>query len=262
MSIMEAYAHGQFAWVDIMARDVAAAEAFYGNLFGWKVVQLDTHGGLPYAQFEQDGRSVAGFGRMSDEMIAQGVPSKWNSYINVDDVEAAAARAKELGGTIVMPVMKAMEAGWMAIVTDPTGAMVCLWQKNRHIGASLVNEPNSFSWNELATRDAAAARDFYGKLCGWSFDAVEMPNVDYHVIQNAGRSNGGIMQMTPEWGDIPPHWMVYFAVADIDTKVARVTELGGKVNVAPFDTPVGRIAVVADPQGAVFSVIELKNPGA
>lgn len=261
MSIIESYTHGQFSWVDLMARDMGAAEAFYGNLFGWKAVQQDTHGGLPYAQLEQDGRAVAGLGEMNDAMKAQGIPAMWNSYINVDDVEAATARAKELGGTIVMPVTKAVEAGWMSIITDPTGAMVCLWQKNQHIGASLVNEPNSVGWNELATRDEATAREFYGQLCGWSFDAIDVPQTTYHVIENAGRRNGGIMQMTPAWGDIPPHWMVYFAVADVDAMVARVTELGGKVHVPPFDIPVGRMSVVSDPQGAVFTVAKLNVPG-
>lgn len=260
MSIMESYAHGQFSWVDLMAHDKAAAEDFYSKLFGWSVTAQDTEGGPPYAQFEQDGHAVAGIGQMNEEMKAQGAPAMWNSYVNVDDVETVAARAKELGGNIVVPPMKVLEAGWLAFVADPTGAMFGIWQKGQHIGATLVNDPGSFSWNELATRDEAGAREFYGTLFGWSFSKVDMPQTTYHVIQNADRPNGGVMQMTAEWGEIPPHWMVYFSVADTDATVARLSELGGKVNMPPFDTPVGRIAVVSDPQGAVFSLIKLTMP--
>lgn len=263
MSIMETYAHGQFSWVDLSAHDKAAAEQFYGQLFGWKVVPQDTHGGPPYAQLELDGHAVAGIGQMSEDMKAQGVPPMWNSYINVDDVEAAAARAKELGGQIMVPPMKVLDAGWLAFVTDPTGATFGLWQKDQHIGATLVQEPGSLCWNELSTRDQVGAREFYGTLLGWSFSLLEVPAdgppTEYHIIKNQAQDNGGIIQMNAEWGELPPHWMVYFSVADIDASVARVAELGGNVHVPQFDTSVGRIAVVADPQGAVFSLIQLAS---
>ena len=198
-------------------------------------------------------------GQMPGEMQAAGMPAVWNSYVNVDDVEAAANKTIELGGQVTMPVMKVLEAGSMCFIQDPTGAFVGLWQKNQHFGAQLVNDPGSFCWNELATRDVSRASEFYSGLLGWTYCEFPEGPPGYQVIQNGEQINGGMIQMTEQFGDMPPCWSVYFAVQDCDASVAKVTELGGQVIVPPFDIPVGRMAVVADDQGAVFDLIKLNQ---
>lgn len=262
MAIMTGYKHGQFSWVDLVALDMEAARHFYAQLFGWTSGDMDTQGGPHYVQFYANGHSVAGVGQMSEAMKSQGIPPTWNSYINVDDIKSVVARAEELGATVAVPITKIVDAGWMAFLQDPTGGNVGLWQKERHFGAETVNQPGSFCWNELVTRDIEKAREFFGRLLDWQFaDNPHSPS-KYYIIKNDGDDNGGLMQMDEAWGDIPPHWMVYFSVANADETAQRASSLGGNIFVPPFDTIVGRIAVLADPQGASFSVIQLTDPPA
>ncbi len=258
MTTKTSYPQGEFCWVDLMAHDIEAAKKFYGGLLDWQATDMDTQGGPPYVQFTYQGQAVAGMGQMMPEMKASGMSPVWNSYIAVDDVEAAAKQAAELGATIVMPPMKVLEAGSMAVVQDPTGAHVSLWQAGQHFGASLVNVPNSFSWNELATRDEAKAREFYSRWMGWEFEKEPNSPNQYWTIANRGRLGGGMMLMSaPEFTGVPPHWAVYFAVADADATAKRAEELGGKIHVPPFDISVGRIAILADPHGGMFDVIAM-----
>ncbi len=259
MPTRDSYKHGEFCWVDLVAHDMAAAKTFYEQLFGWTCEDQDTQGGPPYAIFSVGGKSVAGMGQMCDEMKSQGIPPMWNSYVNVDDVDAIAKKSEELGGKVTMPPMTVLDAGRMAFIQDPTGGNVAFWQKINHIGAQLVTEPGAFCWNELATRDAAAAKQFFGELLGWEFADNPHAPTPYFMIHVDGQGNGGIMQMNEQWGNIPPHWSVYFSVADVDATVGKVQELGGKVIVPPFQIPVGRLAVLGDPQGAHFSVIALSQ---
>ncbi len=255
------YAHGQFSWVDLNAHDAAAAIDFYGRLLGWTTVEQDTGGGPPYSLFLRDGAVVAGVGEMSAAMKAQGLPPLWNSYINVSSVPDVVAQAEKLGATVVVPPMRVLDSGWLAYVQDPTGASVGFWQAGTHKGAERVNVPGSFCWNELNTRDAGAACTFFHELLGWEYEDNDASPSAYFIIQNEGRANGGILQMTEEWGDIPPHWMVYFAVENIEASATAVRNLGGTLHHGPFDTPAGPIAVVADPQGATFHLIELRGAG-
>jgi len=260
MATKSAYDHGQFSWVDLSSHEMNPAREFYGSVFGWKSVDMDVQDGPPYAVLQLEGKAVGGLGQMTDDMKAQGIPPMWNSYINIDDIEATVKQAADLGATVTVPVMKILDAGWLAFFLDPTGGHVGLWQKNTHFGAQVVNEPGSFCWNELATRDIEKARGFYGELLGWDFAKYDAAPTQYYIIKNKGSDNGGMMQMNEEWGEIPPHWMVYFAVSDADATVERVSQAGGKSQMPPFDTPVGRIGIVADPQGAVFTLIQLTNP--
>lgn len=262
MTVKTDHELGQFCWVDLVAHDMAAARRFYEALFGWKSVVQDTQGGPPYAFFQWDGKDVAGVGQMSDEMKAQGIPPLWNSYVNVADIEATTKQAVELGATITVPPMKAFEAGWLAFLQDPTGGNLGLWQKNQYAGVAVIDEPGSICWNELSTRDSARARDFYHRLFGWEYaDNPHAPSV-YHFIKNKGAHIGGIMQMTAEWGDMPPAWMVYFRVEDADAAAEKAKQLGGNILVPAFDIPVGRMSVVADAQGGCFTVIRLTQPPA
>jgi len=260
MATFDKYEHGQFSWVDLMAPDAAAAKNFYAALFGWSHVDFPTDQGGVYTQFKSRDLSVAGLGEMSDEMKAGAMPGFWTSYVTVDDADAIAATAEALGGTITMPVMDVMTAGRMAFLADLEGAHFAIWQPGTHAGAGLVNEPVSFAWNELLTKDIKAAKAFYPALFGWNIDAADGAPVDYYEIGNGGRMNGGILPWTSQMGDVPPNWGVYFSVADCDASVKGAEELGGRSIVPPRDIPPGRFAVVADPSGAVFSVMHLHSP--
>ena len=132
MAVRDHYPHGQFCWVDLVSRDMSEAREFYRRLFGWQSTDQDTQGGPPYAHFELEGKSVAGLGQMNQEMLNKKLPAMWNSYIQVDDIQAVCAKVTQLGGTITVPVTKILDAGSLAFIRDPTGAQVGLWQKDQH----------------------------------------------------------------------------------------------------------------------------------
>lgn len=258
MPKVDSYAPGQFCWVDLVAHDMLAAGGFYAQLFDWQIETQDTQGGPPYSVFTLDGEPVAGLGQMNEAMKEQGIPPMWNSYVKVGDVDAAAELVAEHGGSITVPPMDLPnEAGRLAFLADPSGANLGLLQPGTHRGAARVNETGAFCWNELATRELDRAAEFFGGLFGWQTrDNPDSP-ARYLIATNEGRRNAGLMEMTEEWGDLPPHWTVYFAVEDVDATAKKVQELGGKLHFGPFPTPAGPMAVVADPQGAHFHVIAL-----
>jgi predicted enzyme related to lactoylglutathione lyase len=196
-------------------------------------------------------------------MKTQDIPAIWSSYINVDNLEEILARVPDCGGQVSMPLMKVLAAGWMAFIQDPTGAKVALWQKNHHFGAAQVGDPRCFCWHELATRDVEAAKTFFGKLLGWTFELAPQSPTPYYLAKNQGVEVCGIMQMDERWGEMPPSWSVYFSVEDVDAMADSVLELGGAVLVPPFDIPIGRIAIVADPEGGHFNVFQFagSTPG-
>ena len=261
MVTISKYEPGQFSWVDLMSLEAAAAKQFYGDLFGWTPVDMQDDTGGTYTQFHLRDKPVAGLGEMSAEMKETGMPAVWNSYVTVEDADACAARATEIGGAVQMPVMQITDAGRMAILADPTGARLSIWEPGSHLGAGFVNEPGSFAWNELATTDLEAARAFYQKLFGWTYEGGDGEN-PYLEIQNRGRSNGGIRPIGADDGPAPPHWGVYFAVEDCDASRDRAASLGAQVIVPGVDIAQGRFAVLADPQGAVFTVMRVDQPDA
>jgi uncharacterized protein len=258
MPIVKQYPDGVFSWVDLTTTDVAGAKAFYGGLFGWSADDVPTGDGPDYTMFRIDGHAVAGAGPMDAGMQAGGAPPVWVSYVSHHDIDAVAARASEAGGMVFMPPMDVMEEGRLALVQDPTGAVFGLWQPRNHIGAALVNQPNTLVWNELQTRDTAAARAFYHQVFGWSDD---VDSNDYVTFKNDGRAQCGSLQLDESWGDAPPNWHVYFMVDDVDATAARVPELGGTVLMGPHQVgEMGRLLVIRDPQGATFSVMEFDGP--
>ena len=194
MATMTSYTHGQFCWIDLMAHDMSTAKQFYGGLFGWQAEDQDTQGGPPYAIYTADGQGLCGMGQMSDEMKASGMPPVWNSYVNVDDVDAAISKAEGLGATITMPPMQVGEAGKMAIIQDPAGAFVSFWEKINNFGAQQVNAPNTWGWNELLCNDPDIAIKFYSELFGWTFDKEPNSPNDYWIFKNGDRMAGGLMR--------------------------------------------------------------------
>lgn len=258
---MSSYKPGQFSWIDMMAKDVDKAKAFYTGLFGWDAAdQHDDKGNYIYTMFTKDGKDAAGLGGMMDDMKKSGMPSVWNSYVSVESADDVAAAVERAGGKVMMPPMDVMEAGRMAIFTDPVGAAFSVWQPKKHIGAGVVSEPNAFAWNELMTTDVDKSKAFYGDVFGWTFEAQPEANIPYEVLKNDGDMNGGVMKMEGEQAErVPPNWSVYFNVADVNQACDRVTELGGAVHVQPMDIGMGHMAVCHDDQGCWFNLIQFKG---
>jgi len=254
------YAPGTPSWVDLQTSDPAGAKSFYRALFGWEYDDRpaghDADGNEAiYSMATKNGKHVAAVAPLP----MAGVPSHWNTYVTVRDVDATAAQVAGAGGSVMMEPFDVMDAGRMSVIADPTGAMLCLWQATNHIGASLVNEHGTLSWEELMTPDIPAATAFYAKIFGWEAAPLEMPGMEYTELKLGGRSIGGAMK--PPMEGMPAMWGIYFAVDDTDKAVEIATSNGGTVIQPPTDIPPGRMAVIADPAGAVFNVIKLADPG-
>ena len=257
MGKRERYEPGTFCWVDLTTTDPTGAKAFYGDLFGWEADDTPIGEEGIYTMLLLDGDEVCALHEMEAGRREQGIPSHWFSYMSVEDADATAARARELGGTVYGEAFDVLDAGRMAVIQDPTGAWFAAWQPRAHIGARRVNDPGCLGWNELHTRDPETAATFYSGLFGWEAEPIkEDGKLVYVLIKNAGISNGGIMPMTEQPDDAPPYWLAYFTVPSCDGAVGRVRELGGEALAGPFDLPAGRIAVVGDPQGAAFALFE------
>ena len=259
MQVVKEYPDGLFSWVDLATSDPVGAAAFYGGLFGWEAEALPIDMGGTYTMFRIDGHNVAGMGELSPEMQAQGIPPNWSSYVKHSDADVIAAKTTAAGGMVVMPPMDVMDQGRMMLATDTTGAAFGVWQPKNHIGAQLVNVPNTLVWNELATRDVAASQAFYEAVFGWTNESDES---GYVMFRNNGRMQAGMLAMNEAFGDdVPPNWAVYFLVEDINASSQKAKALGGILIVPP--TPAGEMghfSVIQDPQGAIFSIIHFNGP--
>jgi predicted enzyme related to lactoylglutathione lyase len=244
--------------VDISVDDVPRAIAFYSGLFGWDIQQggLDVGG---YSICHLNGRIVAAIGPKMGDPTA---PSAWTTYLASEDVDATADTVKAAGGQLPMAPMDVMEEGRLAIAFDTVGAAVGVWQAGRTKGIGLANEPGSLSWNEHLSNDFEGSKAFYQAVFGYEYDDMSGEDFKYAVIKVNGNIVGGIGSLPL---DAPPGrsagWAVYFGVADTDTAVAKVTDLGGTLIQPPRDSPYGRIAVVADDHDAVFSLITAPPAG-
>jgi uncharacterized protein len=236
------YTPGTFSWAELLTSDADAAKGFYTQLFGWDYEDNPTGpdpGAPVYSMARRDGQHVAAL--FADESQ----PPHWNCYVTVASADETAGRASETGGNVIAEAFDVMEVGRMAVIADPTGAALCLWEPRAHIGATLVNAPGALSWNDLVTPEPETAAEFYGGLFGWTFE--QMPgDVDYRVIFNGGRSNGGILGQQG-----PAAWIPYFGHEDIDRLVTEVETVYN----GPTEVPGGRFAVLGDPQGAVFAAL-------
>jgi predicted enzyme related to lactoylglutathione lyase len=186
------------------------------------------------------------------------MPTAWVTYLAVDDADGFAAAVPAAGGTVVGPPMDIADQGRMALATDPAGAFFGVWQQARHRGSELVNEPGTVVWNELVAPDIDTEAEFYRATLGVTFEdmAGSDPSMPvYKLIKAGGRSVGGAMPPMPEMGDLPPHWGIYFEVADADAAVKQAQDLGARVLSPVQPTPQGPMATLADPQGGAFAVI-------
>jgi uncharacterized protein len=243
------YTPGTFSWVDLQTSDPEGAKRFYSTLFGWQYDDIPVGDGIVYSMAQLDGHSVAALGGLQGE----GMPPHWNCYVTVADADVSAARAAELGATLLAEPFDVFDAGRMAAFQDPQGAVLSVWQPKENIGAGLVNMPGALTWNDLISPAVEASAAFYRGLFDWQIEEVPGSEGQYWSITNGDRINGGIMPMPP---GTHPAWNLYFGVEDVDATVARVGELGGAVIMGPMDIPSGtRFAVLRDPQNAVFSVL-------
>ncbi len=248
------YAPGTPSWVDLQTTDQSAAKSFYSGLFGWTYDDQPIDDNTVYSMAELQGEHVAAIAPLGDQAAA-GIPPHWNSYVTVADVDASAGQVAKAGGTLIAPPFDVMDAGWMAVVADPTGGVIALWQAKNNIGAGLVNEAGAFSWNELMTPDVPKAAAFYKHMFGW--EAATTPDGSYTEFKLDGQSIAGAMK--PPMPGIPTMWGIYFSVDDCDATVEKATSLGGAVMNGATDIEPGRFAVLADPQGAMFNVITMKQ---
>jgi predicted enzyme related to lactoylglutathione lyase len=238
----------------IFVLDQDSAKAFYTELFGWEAQDNPIGEDLYYTIMKLDGKDVAAVSPQPEQQRDAGAPPSWNSYITVESADRALERARALGGTVHADAFDVMDVGRMGVVQDPQGAFFLVWEPKSHIGASLVNAPGALTWNELASPDLDTAASFYGELFGWTLEPVEGMGMPYMMIKAAdGRMNGGIR---PAMQSEPAYWLVYFGAEEIDPAVRRVGELGGKSLMGPMDIGAGKIAVVQDPQEAVFALFE------
>jgi predicted enzyme related to lactoylglutathione lyase len=248
------YDPGTFCWVGLATSDVAAAKAFYTSLFGWQEEDLDAGVAGVYTMLRRSGKAVAIVYRQQPEARAAGAPPHWTSYVSVEDADATVARAQQLGGGAVFRApFDVLDAGRVAAIGDPTGAVVSLWQPGSRIGAELVNDVGALCWNELATTNVERATSFFGELFGWKYETDES---GYVSVTNAGRLNGGMREQSEHERRAAPAWLPYFTVDSADESARQAVQLGGRGLLPTAEWPRGRYTVIADPLGAAFAVFE------
>jgi predicted enzyme related to lactoylglutathione lyase len=250
------YKPGTPSWVDLGTPDLDKAIAFYTALFGWEAHRAPQPEAGGYTMFALDGKYVAGAGPlMSDQQ-----PPAWSTYVSVIEADATVARAIANGASVFLEPMDVLDVGRMAVFGDAEGAVISIWEPKAHKGAQIVNEPNTYAWSELWSRDPHKAKEFYPEVFDWGYvDHGEGPQ-GYTEWQVDGRSVAGLLTMGPQIpAQVPPHWVVYFAVADTDAAVARANELGATTLMPPMDIEPGRFAILGDPTGANFAVIKMKQ---
>jgi|tagenome__1003787_1003787.scaffolds.fasta_scaffold20677782_2 predicted enzyme related to lactoylglutathione lyase len=239
--------NGTPCWIDYGASDVGAARDFYGSLFGWEFTGGDPEYGGYFLATRND-EHAAGLSPLMNPADSPG----WTTYFAADDAQATADRIREAGGAIVVEPMDVAPMGTMVIACDPQGNGFGLWQAAQNTGVRVYNEPGALVWNEAAADDPASAREFYAAVFGFSFDDVPGAE-DYATFATAGNPLGGLSRLRP---GSPKGWTVCFGVESVDDAVGQVEAAGGKVTMAPQDTEFGRFAVLEDPWGAPFSVME------
>jgi uncharacterized protein len=251
MTEMTSYPPGYFCWTELATSDGKAAKKFYTSLFGWTANEMPIGPDQPpYVILQKSAKDVCALYENKK------VPSNWLSYVSVASADESAKKVKSLGGKLISEPFEVFELGRMANAQDPQGARFALWQPRSHIGARVINEPNSMCWNELYTTDIEGARKFYSALFNWKLN-LSPGYTEAHVGDVAV---GGMLQQSEQMKGMTPDWIPYFAVSDCDASAKKAKSLGARVGVEPMDIPkVGRFSVLADPQGARFAMIKMTS---
>ncbi len=280
----DGYPEGVPCWVDTEQPDPEAAAVFYAGLFGWELedrMPADAPGNYFVATIR--GKDVAAIGSQTEGAPS---PPAWNTYVWADSADETADRAKAAGGSVLAEPFDVMEAGRMAVIADPQGAAIRVWQAGNHRGAQLVNEPGTWNFSELSTSDTGAAESFYREVFGWEADRFDMDGHETSLWRRPGYADhleqrdpdlrrrmadqgappgfedciAWLLPLDATQPDARPHWSITFAVDDADAAAAKAEELGGKVLLPPMDAPYVRMTVLSDPQGAVFTASKYVPP--
>lgn len=255
MSLITTHPHGNFCWVELATTDQTGAKAFYAQLFGWAIQDQDMGPDGLYTIFKLKNVDAAAAYTLHPQRMA-GVPPHWTLYVAVDDADASATRCVELGGAQIAPPFNVHDLGRMAMMKDPSGAAHVAWQGMANPGIGIAHEVGALCWGELNTTDTTKAKNYYSQLFGWELKTGNAGGMEYTEILQNGKPIGGIADLPPGV-NAPPHWLPYFGVSDCDATAAQVVALGGKVILAPLAiSEKSRIAVMLDPQGAVFAVYQ------
>jgi uncharacterized protein len=242
---------GTPCWVDLGTDDVARATTFYSALFGW-----DTQAGPPeaggYVMCQIQGKAVAGIG---PKMGPAEVPTAWTTYLASDDVDATTSKVTAAGGAVLAEPFDVMDVGRMSVAADPAGAVFGIWQARAHTGMQLANVPGAVCWNENMSRGFDANKAFYKAVFGYQYDDMSGDGFSYATFKTTGNELGGIGDLGGAAPDAPAHWTTYFGVTDADEAIDVATKLGGTVLRPAWDTPYGRMAMLADDQGAAFALM-------
>ena len=255
MPLIDKHPAGSFSWLELGTTDQNAAKSFYGALFGWGANDFPMGPDGTYTIFQIDGGDVAACYQLGPQMA--GVPPNWTLYIAVDSADETASRAAELGGTVLKPAFDVATFGRMAVIQDPTGAVFCVWQAKKNAGIRIAHVHGTLCWADLSTPDAKRASDFYSGLFGWQLITDPKDPTGYLHIKNGEHHIGGIPPAAHRQPGVPPHWMAYFQVDDVDATANKAKEMGAKLYLPPMTMEgVGRMSVIADPQGAVFAIFK------
>lgn len=256
MANVQSNPSGSFCWIELGTTDQSAAKSFYGSLLGWGANDSPMGPDAYYTLFQIDGRNVAGGYTLDAEMRKAGVPPNWILYISVTSADDTAAKAKANGANIRAEPFDVMDLGRMAILQDPTGATIALWEPKSHKGIAVEGVPGTLCWADLSTPDQAAAAKFYEAVFGWKTDPGQ-DNSGYLHIKNGDKYIGGIPPAHHRDPKVPPHWLAYISVENCDRSTEEAKKAGAKVYFGPMTMEnVGRWSIIADPQGAVFALFQ------
>ena len=244
---------GDFVWYELMTTDPKAAIAFYSEVIGWKTERFGDEGS-DYRMWVASQGPLGGVMTLPDVAVQMGAPPHWTSHVTVDDVDAAVARVKELGGRVYKEPVDMPTVGRFAIVADPQGAAISLFKPAREMPPHDTSRHGEFSWSELATTDNQAAMAFYSALFGWQkISSMDMgPMGTYEIFGKGDRQLGGMFNKPKDMPAVA--WLYYTQVDDLDSALGRATRQGARVINGPMDVPGGRVVQLVDPQGAFFAL--------
>lgn len=258
MPNVDQHAPGSFCWFELGTTDQAAAKTFYQSLFGWTSQDFPMGDIGSYTMFRMDGRDV-GAAYTLDPQRYQGIPPFWMLYVSVENADTTAERATELGASVHMPPFDVMQFGRMSVISDPTGAVFSIWQPIQSAGVTITGVDGTVCWADLSTADPARAKDFYTQLFGWKISPSEHDASGYLHIATGETYIGGIPPADQRNQQAPPHWMLYFLVSDCAASADKAKTLGASILMPATQIPnVGTMAILGDPQGAVFALFQTK----
>ena len=242
---------GKFVWFELVSKDAKKAQAFYGEVLGWKVQQFPM-GNSTYDMIYAGDTMIGGYAHPKSDLQ----PAHWISYASVEDVDATVKAATANGGKVVEAPYDIPTVGRTARIADPQGAELCPFRSLEGDPADALPPRGGWCWNELHTNDPAKALAFYEKVLGFSHRSMDMgPGGTYHILSKGGVDRGGVTSHLP--GGVPPHWLPYVAVDDADATIARARKRGATIPMSPEDIPgVGRFGVLQDPTGAVLAIMK------